>query len=142
MEQAISAFEGPFSHPVSHRWADQPFGSWGLGTTPLLAARWTSTALFLCPRPEDTPPSTHLLPIPPPWYNFLHVDLHMASALHPPPPPVTVALCFSGKSSSQASVVLKAVTPLSADDSFASPRSPSSAFVRISLLRLLFQSAS
>ena len=91
---------------------------------------------------DDTPLSTHLLVLPPTHFNFLHVDLHMASALNPPSPPVTVALCSSGKSSSQASVVLKAVTPLSADDSFASPRSLSSAFVRFSLLRLLFQSAS
>jgi hypothetical protein len=133
--------EGSFSDPVSHQRADQPFGSWCLGTTPLLAGLRTSTTLF--------PPSSSLKTLHPrlifcpfPLPGITSCMLTCIWLLHPPPPPVTVALCSSGKSSSQASVVLKAVAPLSADDSFASPRSLSSAFVRISLLRLLFQSAS
>jgi hypothetical protein len=44
---------------------------------------------------DDTPLSTHLFVLPPTHFNFLHVDLHMASAVLAPPPPFTVALWYS-----------------------------------------------
>lgn len=98
MEQAISACEGPFPNPVSHREGRPPI--WVLGPrnrAPTCRTR-TSTIIFLCLRPKDAPPSTHLLPFPPTWYNFLHVFLHMASALLPPSPTRHCCLMLSGKS--------------------------------------------
>jgi hypothetical protein len=37
-------------------------------------------------------PRLIFLILPPTHFNFLHVDLHMASAVLAPPPPFTVAL--------------------------------------------------
>jgi hypothetical protein len=142
MEQAISAFEGPFSNPVSHREGRAPV--WVLGPrnkAPTCRTR-TSTLLFLYPRPKDTPPSTHLLSFPPTWYNsciFTCIWLLHFFHLHHPS---LLPYAFLASSPTKPQWFLRQSLPSAQMTLFASPRSLLSAFVRFSLLRLFFQSAS